>query len=485
MAALQSRGEVLSALIERASQGDKGGLILAGGEKLSAIDVLTRVRGLAAAFQGHDAIAAIGLSEPILALADLASIWAGIRLVSLPAFFSAAQIGHCLAAAEVTAVVLGDAKLAALLPAPLQAAVINTMEERLTALPDPRPESHERIIFTSGTTGRPKGVRIGMAQLDWMVTALHAAVGARADDHHVSALPQALLLEQIAGLHLPILAGARVSLLPTEVGPALAGTAEPLFARLAALGATTTILTPRLLGAWLRLLQGGQVCAPSTLRLAAVGGAPVPPGPLRLAREIGLPVRVGYGLSECGSVVALGEPGDVSGSVGCPLDGLRVEMEGGEIVVSGPSVMAGYLGETPLDRPLWRTGDLGRFDREGRLHVDGRRDTLLVAASGRNIAPEWVEEACELLPDVQRCLVTLNDEGDLIAALVCALKADPAPMSALAGLGLPDYARPQAVLCLEREEAEGFGLLVPARKAARSALAALSRQKASLFQYAA
>ena len=122
--------------------------------------------------------------------------------------------------------------------------------------------------------------------------------------------------------------------------------------------------------------------------------------------RLGIPLFEGYGLSECCSVVALNRPGATrAGSVGQPLEGLRVQIEDGEIVVEGPSLMDGYLHEDSLPPFRWRTGDLGCLDKDGFLTVYGRRDNLIITPSGRNINPEWVE-------------TTLLDEANIAACVV-------------------------------------------------------------------
>jgi len=176
------------------------------------------------------------------------------------------------------------------------------------------------------------------------------------------------------------------------------------------------VFVPQLLSDWIAQLEAGGMRPPESLRFVAVGGAPISEALAARAWELGIPVHEGYGLTECCSVVAVNRPGRrKAGTVGEPLPGLDVRVEEGEVVVRGPTVMAGYLHARRADQP-WRTGDLGSVDRDGYLRVAGRKDNLLVTASGRNICPEWVEAiiagdprvgACALLGHAQRHLSVL------------------------------------------------------------------------------
>ena len=138
---------------------------------------------------------------------------------------------------------------------------------------------------------------------------------------------------------------------------------------------------------------------PGYLRHVAVGGAAMPDGAVQLARDLGLPVFEGYGLSECGSVVALNtRRHNRPGSVGRPLPHCIVTLaEDGEVMVSGARA-TGYLGSdediSALPEGPLATGDIGCFDADGYLYLLGRKKNMFITAFGRNVAPDWVE--CEL-----------------------------------------------------------------------------------------
>jgi long-subunit acyl-CoA synthetase (AMP-forming) len=331
------------------------------------------------------------------------------------------------------------------------------------------PASTDRIVYTSGSTGEPKGVLMGGRQLAHAAAALRDASGAGPQDVHLSVLPYALLLESLCGLHVPLLAGASVRILRGGPPAAFPG----LLARAAAeAGATTSVLTPQLLAAWTGALEAGLGPAPASLRFVAVGGAAAPEALLRRARAQGLPAFQGYGLTECGSVVAVNRPGaDRPGSCGRPLPGVEVTIaEDGEIVVRSPSVMDGYLG-SPAKPAEWRTGDLGALDADGYLSVRGRKDSLIVRPSGRNLSPEWLETMLAAEPRIARAAVTQAADGGLFAVLEPTVRGGEREIDVAALLAeAPAYAQPDRLVWLEPGGFAARGLLTANGRPRRAAL---------------
>jgi long-subunit acyl-CoA synthetase (AMP-forming) len=175
-----------------------------------------------------------------------------------------------------------------------------------------------------------------------------------------------------------------------------------------------------------------------------VGGAKVAPQIIDAARAVGLPVFEGYGLSECGSVVALNTPAeDLSGSVGRVLPHLKVRVEAGEIVV-GPRPFLGYVGGSAQTGPV-ATGDLGEVDADGWVRINGRRSNLIVTGLGRNVAPEWVESELLAEPEIVQAAVFGEAAADLCAVVVPRAAALPpeaiGQAVARANSRLPAYAR--------------------------------------------
>ncbi len=392
---------------------------------------------------------------------DLALSFAGKELIPLPNFFSDSQLSHVIRATQLVDVIVD-------LYSVERARRLGLTVHQLAAEPvrDTPPESGgARIIFTSGTTGEPKGVCLSGKQLLASVAALAQASRAGATDRYLSVLPGSLLLEQIAGAYLPLSVGAAIYLPASgSTGAATLGSAIALAAQQAQ--ATATVLVPELLVAWLKELRAQGRRAPKSLRFIAVGGASISQHLAAAAWEHGLPVYEGYGLSECGSVVSVNRPdARQPGTVGRPLANVRVVIDDGEIVVAGPTVMDGYVGE-PRISGAWRTGDLGHFDPDGFLIVTGRKDNVIVTAAGRNINPEWVEEAITADGRVKRCVV-VEHERELVALLIpsdASLCGDCPAMHDLAcfvARALPDYAKPRRYLAMSEQEFRRLDLLTP------------------------
>ena len=400
-------------------------------------------------------------------LADLALSFAGKELVPLPDFFSDAQIRHIIHATRLSEIVADPQNLE-------RAARLGVKAHPLPAAcrAIPPADGASRIIFTSGTTGKPKGVCLRAAQLLASVAALAQASGAASSDRYLSVLPGALLLEQIAGTYLPLSVGAMICVSTNgktqhgDIGAVVARAAEQT-------SPTATVLVPEFLGAWLRELQVSGRRAPRSLRFVAVGGAPVSRTFADAAWGQGLPIYEGYGLSECSSVVALNTPGvRRPGAVGKPLANVQLTLENGEIVVNGPTLMDGYIGETPRQGP-WHTGDLGRFDEDGFLWVSGRKDNVIVTAAGRNINPEWVEEQLTADTRIKRCVV-VEHETELVALVVphdSSLCHDVPAMHDLvkwAARELPEYAKPRRYLPMSDLEFRDLDLLTANARPRRS-----------------
>jgi long-subunit acyl-CoA synthetase (AMP-forming) len=313
---------------------------------------------------------------------------------------------------------------------------------------DPRiPADTWKITYTSGTTGAPKGVCLSAEQLQDVAAGLLHATGLQAP-RHLCVMPLSTLLENVAGVYAPLLAGGAI-IVPSLAEVGLSGSSgldiERLLAAVTLYRPDSLILVPEILRAMVFAAERGWR-PPSSLRFVAVGGSKIAPALVERSRQAGLPVFEGYGLSECGSVIALNTPGHMRvGTAGRPLRHVRVSVDQGEIVVAG-SPMLGYADQPETWGPgEIRTGDRGRVDSEGFVHIDGRLSNLIITGFGRNISPEWVE--CELLsgPVLMQAIV-IGDARPWCSALVCATEARIADRDIDAWIRkvnqhLPDYAR--------------------------------------------
>lgn len=441
--------------------------------QISWSKLASRVENLARVLEDVEGTIGIGLAGGIdYVVADLALTLSGKRQVPLPFFFSTPQNAHILMDAQVGAVVTNAPELFAALPH-LQL-ISPKVEPSETHRLRPYTGGAERIIYTSGSSGNPKGVVLGDRQLDASISALSRVVAADASDIHLSILPLAQLLEQICGIFLPIVAGAK-TVFRFEATKSLFGAPiEPLVNAFDTVRPTTSLLAPAILGRWVAAL--GSDTAPDSLRFVAVGGASSAPSLINAAHDIGIPVHEGYGLSECCAVVAMNRPGDnQAGTVGPILDGLDVSLEDGEIVVAGPTVMQGYLNGDPAPK-VWHTGDLGNFDGD-RLVVDGRKDALLITGAGRNISPEWVEQRVNADPRIVSSALGIRQADGALVLIVVA--AAPVALTEIERslADLPIYARPAALIMTDPSEA---GLLFPVGTPNRSVAAGLINTRPSL-----
>jgi long-subunit acyl-CoA synthetase (AMP-forming) len=304
-------------------------------------------------------------------------------------------------------------------------------------------------------------------------------------------LPLPLLLETICSIFIPTLLGAYVHFDTPLADRTARGDATGIAQAFEAHCPTMSVLVPQLLKHWVAELRAVSQTAPSSLRFVAVGGAPVPDHVANAAWSLGIPVHEGYGLSECCSVVAVNRPKERRpGTVGRPLSGLSVSIDDGEIVVDGPSITDGYLGQGPATRP-WRTGDLGQIDRDGIVTVRGRKDSLLVTSFGRNVSPEWIETMLLADPRIAFCTVTGHGEPHLTALLIPspqgaawfakATRADILELLADRCSDAPEYAVPRACVVISLEHALTHQLLSNGRPV-RNRVANFVRERAAPSQ---
>jgi O-succinylbenzoic acid--CoA ligase len=264
------------------------------------------------------------------------------------------------------------------------------------------------VLYTSGTTGAPKGAVLAHRAFLASARASAQQLGAGPGDRWLACLP----LFHVGGLSI-LLRGA---LHGCCVVVHSRFDADAVSAALDSDAITHVSLVPTLLA---RLLEvRGTEPAPSTLRCALLGGGPAPPALLERAASLGWPLAPTYGLTEAASQVATLPPGRGGHPVRDglePLPGteLRILAEGGddpapgqpgEILVRSASLMSGYLNRAEETRLALRegwlhTGDVGRLDARGRLFVlDRRRD--LIVSGGENVYPAEVESALLEHPDV-------------------------------------------------------------------------------------
>ena len=305
------------------------------------------------------------------------------------------------------------------------------------------PNAPAVAVLTSGTTGRPKAALLS-----------HASMAASAGAWS-AALPQAagwllcLGLAHVAGLGVAWRAiGAGV---PLDVVPAF--DAETVLDALRRGPASHVSLVPTQLAWLLDADEAGRADretpdpAHPGLRAVLLGGGPIPPALVTRALAAGWPVVSTYGLTEAGSGVTALDTADAGarpGSAGRPLPGVQVRIADpaadgtGEIQVRTPAALSGYLGRpeataAAFEADGWlRTGDAGRLDAEGFLHVLDRRDDLLISG-GENVFPAEVEATIAEHPAIAEAGVVGRPDptwGAVPVAAVVLRPGAPAPTNA-------------------------------------------------------
>ena len=262
------------------------------------------------------------------------------------------------------------------------------------------------LFFTSGTTERAKAVVLtdfSLCQSAWNGA---SKLPLHPEDTLLCLLPLGHVFGFVCGLLWGLSCGACV---------ALGRGARHYADDFAFYRPTAVSVVPRLLGF---LLQ--QQCLNDSLKLILIGAGDCPPQLLRAAAEKGLRVSFGYGLTETSSGVAISVGGDPYAMEVCPDDTITIA-EDGEILIAAPTcMMQGYYKwpqhtEEVLRHGILSTGDLGRFDKEGRLHITGRKKDMLVLGDGTKIfLPEYEAALMKALNHTELAVILRNDRPVLV-----------------------------------------------------------------------
>jgi len=297
-------------------------------------------------------------------------------------------------------------------------------QRRADALPNIQASSIATILYTSGTTGEPKGVVLTQGNIVFNAVSTARVFAACEDELRLNFLPLSHIFARTCDMYTWLVCGCQLALAESrETIVDDCQTMQPHFLNAVPYFFERTMRTLRGLGiadqpGILRKALGGR------LRLCCSGGAPLPDMVFDYFASQEVPLLQGYGLTETAPVITVNAP-DTSrrGSVGRPLPGVDVEIApDGEIRTRGPHVMPGYWRKPDATNEVLRggwfsTGDIGRIDDDGFVWITGRKKEILVTAGGKKIAPALVESLLNQDPLIAQSMV-LGDGQKYLAALI-------------------------------------------------------------------
>ena len=409
--------------IEGAAQDspDRVALVTATGV-LTYAEMAARARRVAAhlqAFAGKP-VALVPTLRPETIVAMYALLELGSPMVLLHPRLTSDD--HARLVAEVDAAAVLDATWSdADLPEPTTRAVVRAHD----------PELAMAIVFTSGSSGAPKGVVLSRRAFAAAAEASAANIGWQADDQWLLCMP----LAHVGGLSVVVRClAARIPV----VLSAWTGSAEALIDDVARHRATILSLVPTMLK---RILQDGPPRPfGDHVRAVFLGGDAARPALLEESAQRRVPVLTTYGLTEACSQVATqryGTTAAVDGFIGPPLPGVEIRIVGGEVQVRGKILLTGYFptdrSPSPFAEGGWfPTGDEGEIDGEGALRIRGRRSDVIITG-GENVDPTEVERVLAACAGVREvCVFGVDDErwGQIVAAAIVPCDpASPPPLS--------------------------------------------------------
>lgn len=427
------------------------------GERIDSVQELLLDAGVGAG----DKVAILSSSMPNWGVSYFAVTTAGMIAVPILPDFTSSELELIIEHSEAKAILVSD-KLYAKLPKtvldkmnivirtkglnPIVKNVSERAEKRI-----PQPEDLAAIIYTSGTTSKPKGVMLTHRAISMQLTVIPPLFDYNQDDVLLSILPLSHTYECTLGMIYPFSRGAHIyymdrppvasALMPAlqQVRPTVIASVplimekvyrskvRPTFEKSALLRtlygwSPTRKVLHKVAGKKLMELFGGR------MRFFAIGGAKFDSEAERFLLEAGFPYGIGYGLTETapllagavGKMVRVGSTGPALEGVELRLDNINPATGQGEIVVKTPCCMSGYYKNEEATRDAFtedgwfRTGDLGCIAKDGWVFIKGRLKNMIVGPSGENIYPEDIEEVLNSNPVVAESVVT-EENGKLVA----------------------------------------------------------------------
>jgi len=427
------------------------------GRRIEKVQEILTCAGLHAG----DKVALLSSNMPNWGVCYFAVTSAGMVAVPILPDFSGEELDMIIAHSEAKALLVSDRLFTKLSKQTIERLNVVVRTKNLGVIAQrvkgegsmavPKPDDLAVIIYTSGTTSKPKGVMLTHAALCAQVGISSSIFPVLPDDVFLSVLPLSHTYECSIGMIYPFSMGARVVYLdrpPTASAlmPALRAVRpsvmlivpliiekiyrHQVLAKFNSNGFWRTLYTvgclppslPRVAGKKLLKLFGGR------LRFLGIGGAKLDGGAEKFLLEAKVPYAIGYGLTETAPLLAGAAPSQVRlGSTGPQAPGVQLRLENinpdtrqGEVVALTPSVMLGYFKnpeatkEVFTDDGWFRTGDLGEFDKDGWLYIKGRLKNMIVGPGGENIYPEDIETVLNSHVYIADSIVT-EQEGRLVA----------------------------------------------------------------------
>ena len=372
--------------------------------------------------------------------------------------------------------------------ADLRSDAVQVDERAFVGLPAIFADDTATIVYTSGTTGDPKGAVLTHGNIVFNAFAAIDRFKVTEKDVFLSFLPLCHMFERTCGYYTILFAGGTIGyaedlstvvndvlMIRPTVGMTVPRVIERARDKIAHIIATSSPFRRALVEAAIRNLnelanrryrrqpiplllrlkcklydalvaRKFRAIAGGRLRVLVSGGAPLNRELAKLFLILGFNIVEGYGLTETAPIVSCGlVEENVLGTVGRPLDGVEVRIgENDEILVRGPNVMKGYFNrpeETAqaIDPEGWfHTGDQGRFDEHGNLVITGRIKELIVSSTGKKIAPAPIEEQIARSPFIDQVLLC-GDQRHCVAALVVPQRAAIERYAAQQGIPAATY----------------------------------------------
>ena len=437
-----------------------------GGEDVSYKEVGERVEKvkdllLNAGVGAGDKVAILSSSMPNWGVSYFAVTTAGMIAVPILPDFTGEELDLIIQHSEAKAILVSDKLYTKLskttierLNIVIRTKGLNVISQRVTERAEaaiPQPDDLAAIIYTSGTTSKPKGVMLTHYNIAMQMTVIPPLFDYNEEDVLLSILPLSHTYECTLGMIYPFSRGAHVfymdrpptasALMPAlaQVRPTVIASVplimekiyrskvRPTFEKSAVLRKLygwrwSQKLLHKVAGKQLKKLFGGRI------RLFAIGGAKFDSEAEQFLYDAKFNYGIGYGLTETAPLVA-GAVGDMVriGSTGPALQGVEIRLDDinpathqGEIVVKTPCCMVGYYKNEEATKAVFtddgwfRTGDLGSMDSDGWIYIKGRLKNMIVGPSGENIYPEDIEEVLNSNRFVAESVVT-EEDGKLIA----------------------------------------------------------------------